>query len=785
MHSLEAGLRMGHDARFASLELAAAEMHEQLRLLSALSIQLARADRVLHAQQKKLALDCDTIFTVLHKFGLLQDTSLHTPADPGILNVLSKDARIASSIMRSLGAPSVLSFCTVSPSCIESVLEMCPKCLSKACDELLQSTTLRRGEERQANTASSDAVAQSIVAGYKDLKLPSLLHHSARIKDIFASFVDASTVQTASCASCLLNSCFERVPVETHSSSQAVFLTAALPKDHRSRPREDLPMNSPKDDFNVALTQELLRDQAGAVLHPASAAAGTEVIPSPALCNSLLEESPRQGGSSATSQCNYLALLQDLWQYSTLAESLTCAMGAASVRQFRGVSRAGQECMRQSLSPCNAPSKSNAPSSHVIVRVHGLLSRPELNGRLGRLVPYTQEWERCHVILPGGEGIRVRRSNLQVLPTSKPLREPTGNGEPVHSKQDVLSTAVQKGAVFVFGGHDASVCCASSYFFLPHTHSWYSLPPMAKSRSNPCSVAVDGRLYVLGGYDRAAVLDSVECFDTNLGTWQPLPSMLQARACFCAAALGDGIYVCGGCGKNAVPLSSLECFSLRTGRWTLLPPMSKPRAIPDMLVVEGCMYVSGGSNIRDDIDSTVERFSPERGTWTGCFRLPWRCFSGALAAHKNYLYICGGRGGVCPLPDAARFHHLTERWERLPHMSTARCGALAAASPRGDVLVCGGSGRAERSQLQRLPVECFRHVPEIWETVEGFTTHCRFHGIVGLANCLYVLGGRSRTGVTDRVGCLDLAVQPERWQCMPPMPEALIGSAYSVLQGQV
>ena len=73
-----------------------------------------------------------------------------------------------------------------------------------------------------------------------------------------------------------------------------------------------------------------------------------------------------------------------------------------------------------------------------LVEVHGLQSRPELNGRRGRVVAYDADKGRCGVQLPGSEKVfALRPVNLTALETAAP--DARGDDGTLDEAQQLLS----------------------------------------------------------------------------------------------------------------------------------------------------------------------------------------------------------------------------------------------------------------------------------------------------------------------------------------------------------
>ena len=91
------------------------------------------------------------------------------------------------------------------------------------------------------------------------------------------------------------------------------------------------------------------------------------------------------------------------------------------------------------------------------VRVHGLVNRPELNGRLGRVVSYDASRGRCHVDVEGENGLWLRPANLQAAPPAGgPVQPARQQGRlPAHPGQIGPSTAAAAAAAGASGGAKA------------------------------------------------------------------------------------------------------------------------------------------------------------------------------------------------------------------------------------------------------------------------------------------------------------------------------------------
>jgi len=289
----------------------------------------------------------------------------------------------------------------------------------------------------------------------------------------------------------------------------------------------------------------------------------------------------------------------------------------------------------------------------------------------------------------------------------------------------------QGGSVLVVcGGCHGTQALSSAEKLDLQIGSWERLPDMNEPRRCAAAFARGSRMYVIGGSDGTRALASVERFDVDPGCWERLQDMPECRVWPCAGSIGGTVYVCAGTSGLSAPhnyVRSMHSFQEDVGVWHALPPMLHGRRCAVSAVLLGCLYVCGGSDGKLPLRS-VERFDPcckELSKWTEVAPMPsgrrhatcfvageatlfvlggedesqctssgfafdvrvgsWITLQPQIALGRWWAtsamfagqpYVCGGREGSLGLGSVEKFVEEDQRWEPVPPLLQARCGAV-------------------------------------------------------------------------------------------------------------
>ncbi|KAK7503518.1 hypothetical protein BaRGS_00005057 [Batillaria attramentaria] len=246
-----------------------------------------------------------------------------------------------------------------------------------------------------------------------------------------------------------------------------------------------------------------------------------------------------------------------------------------------------------------------------------------------------------------------------------------------------FGVAYLKNCIYVVGGYEPKAAkkgiraTRSTFRFDPVIQSWETVGEMKTARSFHSVCCLRDRLYAIGGQDDCdSVLNSAEVFDLSSDKWSPVASMSCGRVGASCVSFKDQIMITGGYGEAACDgaqcpvLLSTEWFDPSTNRWTRKSELRVPRAQACMVVVDDCVYLCGGA-----------------------YRDP---FTGAL----------------CSMADVDKYDPVTEEWEHLTDLHTARHNAGATVID-GKIYIVGGVS-TNTNQVIRS-VECYDTKSGKWD----------------------------------------------------------------------
>lgn len=252
-------------------------------------------------------------------------------------------------------------------------------------------------------------------------------------------------------------------------------------------------------------------------------------------------------------------------------------------------------------------------------------------------------------------------------------------------------------ATYVVGGLTSSGAVLSTAESLGgSSRSWSTVPSLPLAVQRPAVTAFGSELYVIGGFtstDASSVTDAVQVYDRTTNAWRladPLPVPLGGAA---AVTAGGRIYVIGGTGA-AGAVSESRAYSPSTGTWHELPPMPTARHSLAVGLLGGRIHAVGGF---DDVALAVhEAYDLATGAWVSLEPIATARADAAAAVSGSCLVVAGGTAGQAgdsgsDLASVESYAPATDSWSYLADLSVPRRGSAATVTPRGDVLLIGGS----------------------------------------------------------------------------------------------
>jgi N-acetylneuraminic acid mutarotase len=208
-------------------------------------------------------------------------------------------------------------------------------------------------------------------------------------------------------------------------------------------------------------------------------------------------------------------------------------------------------------------------------------------------------------------------------------------------------------------------------------------------------------------------------------------------------------------------------------------PLSEPRTEVAAAVLGNRIVVAGGFLANGGNSRRVDAYDPARDTWARLPDLPVSVDHAAAASWRGRLVVVGGYGADRD-PLRAAFLFDGRRWRRLPAPPEERAAAAAAATSDGRVWVVGGRTRTGlATQMLSLDLRTLR-----WRAHAG--PRPREHlAAAALGGRVYAIGGR-RAGYDTNLPTVQ-AFDPRRgrWSRLPDLPDPRGGTGAAAIGGRI
>lgn len=279
------------------------------------------------------------------------------------------------------------------------------------------------------------------------------------------------------------------------------------------------------------------------------------------------------------------------------------------------------------------------------------------------------------------------------------------------------ATTLPDGRVLIAGGFAVeSRAGLSAELFDPAAGRFSPLPRMVVPRhSHTATMLPNGKILIAGGYGSgSAIVSSAELFDPATNTFVSTGSMIARRAGHVAVLLSNGkVLLAGGVGPGWSFLASAELYDPATGTFTRTGAMTVPReSHVAVLLQDGRALVIGGHRDRREnivLYTSTETYDAATGTFRRAADMTMRRHKhDAVLLRDGRVLVTGGsdeRDENGAYSSTEFFEPASGRFVVGPSMVHTRYKhqGTAVMLPNGNVLVAGGSARAElfdaRSQM--------------------------------------------------------------------------------------
>ena len=262
--------------------------------------------------------------------------------------------------------------------------------------------------------------------------------------------------------------------------------------------------------------------------------------------------------------------------------------------------------------------------------------------------------------------------------------------------RESFGIATDSGAIYAFGGQNATGQIGTAERYDPSTDTWSELAPMLIPLNGTLGVrGSDGTIYVIGGASN--VYDSstfVQAYDPAANTWS-FKTSYPVKTDGAAGVLGpDGkVYVFGGYpGCCFSYLNNAYSYDPATDAWTQLAPMPTPRqSAGAALAANGLIYVAGGNGAGIAPATAMEAYDPATNTWAIEAPMPIAMFAVSLVAAPNgNLYALGNPAGST-YTEVLEYTPTTNSWATLGTVPGGDFNAKAILAGNGNIYAIGGA----------------------------------------------------------------------------------------------
>ena len=231
---------------------------------------------------------------------------------------------------------------------------------------------------------------------------------------------------------------------------------------------------------------------------------------------------------------------------------------------------------------------------------------------------------------------------------------------------------------------------------------WSTLPPCPHDYF--CLAVVNSFLTAIGGRHNRKATNSLVSTVGEMEWEESFRPMQTKRWLAAAVCYGESLVVAGGEGEDGKKLNVVEVMDVRTSQWCTASSLPFPVMLASMTVAEGHIYIMGyeGNHpksvlrcslvdlLRSREDQSQSLLARMVNTvWHQIASLPFR-FSVAAAVCGQLLAIGGESDRDASTATVHKYDRLSNSWEVISHMPTARSHCLVTVFPSNKLMVVGG-----------------------------------------------------------------------------------------------
>ena len=245
-------------------------------------------------------------------------------------------------------------------------------------------------------------------------------------------------------------------------------------------------------------------------------------------------------------------------------------------------------------------------------------------------------------------------------------------------------TAVLCGRKVYIGGGDGSPYRINIY--TPVNNSW-SLSAIDTCYKYFAMTTLNNQLITAGGKDRSNKVTN-KIFSLDGDHLKEYTRMSTPRYWATAAGYQGTLIITGG-NDHYSTLDSTEMFNSTTGQWYNTGKLPSPHCGLQSVIVDNVLYLLGGTGISTVYTAPLDTPSSHQLKWSPQQETPGSSPTPFGIQGRHLLTVGGGNRGVATR-DIHKFNKITDSWEVIGQILSARCGPAVVSVADNKIVVVGG-----------------------------------------------------------------------------------------------
>lgn len=234
------------------------------------------------------------------------------------------------------------------------------------------------------------------------------------------------------------------------------------------------------------------------------------------------------------------------------------------------------------------------------------------------------------------------------------------------------------------------------------------------------------------------------------GVWEDGARMRIPRFEAASAVMDGQIYIAGGWSGTYDILDSMEVYDIESNTWSEAAPMPRGLHHFEMAAIDGLLYVSGGAyGAAREVNDLIYSYDPETDTWSEVTQAPdTRIAHAMVAVDESLVMIGGGPSYTLYTGEVWSYNVVTDEWDTShPDLPTQR-DHVAAVVLDGLLYVIGG--RSNSGLINYATVEVYDPVERAWSEVAPLPEERSSVTAAVINGQIHVTGGEDISGDTAR-----------------------------------